>query len=108
VSLALRRHERVYVDQDLDVGLARGRVRDHRSAARVADEDDRAGEKDHTVPWAITNASYRHQHHNKDVTGDSGNAQPRPRPRHRQRVAGVADTALAFVQRFAPGQPTAT
>jgi hypothetical protein len=28
-----------------------------------------SGEKDHTVPWAITNASYKQQSHNKDVTG---------------------------------------
>jgi non-heme chloroperoxidase len=27
-----------------------------------------SGEKGHTVPWAITNASYKHQSHNKSVT----------------------------------------
>jgi len=27
-----------------------------------------SGEKDHTVPWAITNASYKQQSHNKGVT----------------------------------------
>jgi non-heme chloroperoxidase len=59
-----------------------------------------SGEKDHTVPWAITNASYKHQKHNQSVTEiveikgrghaltiDSGWRE-------------VADTALAFVQRF--------
>ena len=59
-----------------------------------------SGEKDHTVPWAITNASYKHQSHNKNVTEiveiknrghaltiDSGWRE-------------VADTALAFTQRF--------
>jgi non-heme chloroperoxidase len=59
-----------------------------------------SGEKDHTVPWAIANASYRKQQHNTDVTEiveikgrghsltiDSGWRE-------------VADTALSFVQRF--------
>ena len=58
-----------------------------------------SGEKDHTVPWAITNASYKQQSHNKGVTEiieiknrghaltiDSGWRE-------------VADTALAFVER---------
>ena len=60
-----------------------------------------SGEKDHTVPWAIANASYKKQ------------AQQRGRDRDRRdaQTAGtrstidsgwreVADTALAFVQRF--------
>jgi len=60
-----------------------------------------SGEKDHTVPWAIANASYKKQKRNdnvteiKEMTGrghsltiDSGWQE-------------VADTALAFVQRFA-------
>ena len=59
-----------------------------------------SGEKDHTVPWAIANASYKKQKRNdnvteiKEMTGrghsltiDSGWQE-------------VADTALAFVQRF--------
>jgi non-heme chloroperoxidase len=59
-----------------------------------------SGEKDHTVPWAIANASFQQQKHNQDVTEiveikgrghaltiDSGWRE-------------VADTALAFVQRF--------
>jgi non-heme chloroperoxidase len=65
-----------------------------------------SGEKDHTVPWAITNASYKLQSHNQGVTEiveiknrghaltiDSGWRE-------------VADTALAFTQRFASRQPS--
>ena len=61
-----------------------------------------SGEKDNTVPWAIANASYKKQNRNKGVTEivemknrghalvvDSGWRE-------------VADTALAFVQRFVP------
>jgi pimeloyl-ACP methyl ester carboxylesterase len=59
-----------------------------------------SGEKDHTVPWAIANASFKHQRRNSGVTEiveiknrghaltiDSGWRE-------------VADTALAFVKRF--------
>ena len=59
-----------------------------------------SGELDHTVPWAIVNASYNQQQDNPGVTEivkingrghaliiDSGWRE-------------VADTALAFVQRF--------
>jgi non-heme chloroperoxidase len=59
-----------------------------------------SGQKDHTVPWAIANASYRRQKHNEGLTEiveiegrghaltiDSGWRE-------------VADTALRFVQRF--------
>jgi non-heme chloroperoxidase len=59
-----------------------------------------SGEKDHTVPWAIANASFKKQQRNKGVTEivemknrghaltiDSGWRE-------------VADTALAFVKRF--------
>ena len=59
------------------------------------------GEKDHTVPWAIANASYKQQKRNEGVTEivemagrghaltiDSGWRE-------------VADTALQFVKRFA-------
>ena len=67
-----------------------------------------SGEKDHTVPWAITNSSYKHQHHNKDVT----EIVEMPNRGHSLTIDGgwreVADTALAFVQRFAPGQRAAT
>ena len=61
-----------------------------------------SGEKDHTVPWSIANASYKKQRRNPGVTEivemsgrghslviDSGWRE-------------VADTALAFVQRFLP------
>jgi len=60
-----------------------------------------SGEKDHTVPWSIANASYKKQQHNKGVTEiteikgrghaltiDSGWQE-------------VADTALSFVRRYA-------
>jgi non-heme chloroperoxidase len=67
-----------------------------------------SGEKDHTVPWAITNASYKHQRHNKDVT----EIVEMPNRGHSLIIDSgwreVADTALAFVQRFAPAQPAAT
>ena len=59
-----------------------------------------SGEKDHTIPWAIANASFQQQEHNQGVTEivemkgrghaltiDSGWRE-------------VADTALAFVKRF--------
>jgi pimeloyl-ACP methyl ester carboxylesterase len=59
-----------------------------------------SGEKDHTVPWALTNAAYKKQKRNEGVTEiveikgrghaltiDSGWRE-------------VADTALAFVKRF--------
>ena len=61
-----------------------------------------SGEKDHTVPWSIAKASYKKQRRNPGVTEivemsgrghslviDSGWRE-------------VADTALAFVQRFVP------
>ena len=60
-----------------------------------------SGEKDHTVPWAVANSSYKHQQGNPAVTEiieikgrghaltiDNGWRE-------------VADTALGFVQRFA-------
>ena len=59
-----------------------------------------SGEKDHTVPWAIANASFKKQRRNKGVTeivemDDRG---------HSLTIDSgwreVADTALAFVQRF--------
>jgi pimeloyl-ACP methyl ester carboxylesterase len=66
-----------------------------------------SGEKDNTVPWSIANASYKKQARNEGVTEiiemanrghalvvDSGWRE-------------VADTALAFVQRFVPGTPDA-
>ena len=67
-----------------------------------------SGEKDHTVPSAITNASYKHQQHNKDVT----EIVEMPGRGHALTIDSgwreVADTALAFVQRFTPAQPATT
>jgi len=59
-----------------------------------------SGEKDHTVPWAIANASYKRQKRNEGVTeiveiADRGHALTID-----SGWREVADTALAFVQRF--------
>ena len=59
-----------------------------------------SGEKDHTVPWAIANASYKKQAHNEGVTEiveipDRGHALTID-----SGWREVADTALKFVQRF--------
>jgi pimeloyl-ACP methyl ester carboxylesterase len=66
-----------------------------------------SGEKDHTVPWAITNASYKLQKRNKDVTEIT----EIPGRGHALTIDSgwreVADTALSFVQRFAPPKPAA-
>jgi len=59
------------------------------------------GEKDHTVPWSIANASYKKQAHNKAVT----EIVEMPGRGHALTIDSgwreVADTALAFVGRFA-------
>ena len=59
------------------------------------------GEKDHTVPWAIANASYKRQRHNPAVTEIT----KVPNRGHSLTIDSgwreVADTALQFVQRFA-------
>jgi non-heme chloroperoxidase len=60
------------------------------------------GEKDHVVPWAIANASYKRQEKNVGVTEivkipDRGHALTID---NGWRV--VADTALAFVQKYGP------
>jgi pimeloyl-ACP methyl ester carboxylesterase len=60
-----------------------------------------SGEKDHTVPWAIANASFKRQKRNEAVTEivelpDRGHSLTID---HGWRE--VADTALAFVKRFA-------
>jgi non-heme chloroperoxidase len=64
-----------------------------------------SGEKDHTVPWAITNASYKHQARNTAVTEIT----EIPGRGHALTIDSgwrdVADTALAFTQRFTPAQP---
>ena len=64
-----------------------------------------SGEKDHTVPWAITDASYKHQKRNKNVT----DLVEMPGRGHALTIDSgwreVADTALAFVRRFSLPQP---
>jgi non-heme chloroperoxidase len=59
-----------------------------------------SGEKDHTVPWAIANASYKQQSENGGVT-ESIELKNRG---HALTIDSgwreVADTALAFVQRY--------
>jgi pimeloyl-ACP methyl ester carboxylesterase len=58
------------------------------------------GEKDHTVPWAIANASYKRQRRNEAVT----EIQKIPNRGHSLTIDSgwreVAETALAFVKRF--------
>jgi pimeloyl-ACP methyl ester carboxylesterase len=59
-----------------------------------------SGEKDNTVPWAIANASYKKQQRNEGVT----EIVEMPNRGHALVIDSgwreVADTALAFVQRF--------
>ncbi len=59
------------------------------------------GEKDNTVPWAVANASYKRQRRNEGVTEIA----QIPGRGHSLTIdhgwREVADTALAFVQRFA-------
>jgi pimeloyl-ACP methyl ester carboxylesterase len=59
-----------------------------------------SGEKDHTVPWAIANASYKKQKRNEGVT----EIVEIPNRGHSLTIDSgwreVADTALAFVKRF--------
>jgi non-heme chloroperoxidase len=59
-----------------------------------------SGAKDHTVPWAITNASYKKQRRNSAVT----EIIEIPNRGHALTIDSgwreVADTALAFVKRF--------
>jgi non-heme chloroperoxidase len=60
-----------------------------------------SGEKDHTVPWAIANASYKKQKRNEGVTEI---VEMKSRGHALTVDSGwreVADTALAFVKRFA-------
>ena len=58
------------------------------------------GEKDHTVPWAIANASYKRQSHNPAVT----EIKQMPNRGHSLTIDSgwreVAETALEFVRRF--------
>ena len=59
------------------------------------------GEKDHVVPWAIANASYKRQARNKGMT----EIVKIPNRGHALTIdngwRAVADTALAFVQKYA-------
>jgi pimeloyl-ACP methyl ester carboxylesterase len=59
-----------------------------------------SGEKDHTVPWAIANASFKKQRRNAGVT----EIVEMPNRGHALTIDSgwreVADTALAFVKRF--------
>jgi pimeloyl-ACP methyl ester carboxylesterase len=61
-----------------------------------------SGERDHTVPWAIANASYKKQKRNEGVTEIA----KIPNRGHALTIDSgwreVADRALAFVTRFAP------
>jgi pimeloyl-ACP methyl ester carboxylesterase len=59
-----------------------------------------SGEKDHTVPWALANAAYKHQARNTGVTEIA----EIPNRGHALTIDSgwreVADKALAFVKRF--------
>ncbi len=59
-----------------------------------------SGEKDNTVPWAIANASFKQQQHNRGVT----EIVEMPNRGHALTIDDgwreVAETALAFVKRF--------
>jgi pimeloyl-ACP methyl ester carboxylesterase len=58
------------------------------------------GEKDHTVPWAIANASYKRQRRNPAVTEIAKVANRGHSLTIDSGWREVADTALQFVQRF--------
>jgi pimeloyl-ACP methyl ester carboxylesterase len=64
------------------------------------------GEKDHTVPWAIANAAYKLQKRNPSTT----EIEKMPNRGHALTIdhgwQEVAQTALAFVSRFVPANPT--
>jgi len=60
------------------------------------------GEKDHTVPWAIANASFKRQARNKGVTEIVKMANRGHALTIDSGWREVADTALAFVQKHGP------
>ena len=60
-----------------------------------------SGEKDHTVPWAIANASYKRQARNKGVTEIVKIANRGHALTIDNGWREVADTALTFIQRYA-------
>ena len=66
-----------------------------------------SGEKDHTVPWAITNSSYKRQARNDAVTEITEIADRGHSLTIDHGWQEVAQTALDFVARFAPVQPSA-
>lgn len=61
-----------------------------------------SGEQDHTVPWAIANASYKKQAHNAHAVTEITEI---PGRGHSLTIdhgwREVSDTALTFVRRFA-------
>jgi non-heme chloroperoxidase len=59
-----------------------------------------SGEKDHTVPWAIANASYRQQRRNTGVTEIVAIPNRGPALTIDSGWREVADTALGFVKRL--------
>jgi pimeloyl-ACP methyl ester carboxylesterase len=66
-----------------------------------------SGELDHTVPWAISNASYKREQRNKGIT----EIVKMPERGHALTIDGgwraVADTSLEFVKRFVKPSKTA-
>ena len=59
-----------------------------------------SGEKDHTVPWAIANASFKKQHRNEGVTEIASVAGRGHSLTVDSGWREVADTALQFIRRF--------
>jgi pimeloyl-ACP methyl ester carboxylesterase len=64
-----------------------------------------SGEKDHTVPWAITNSSYKRQKRNDAITEITEIADRGHSLTIDHGWEEVAQTALDFVQKFAPAAP---
>ncbi len=66
-----------------------------------------SGEKDHTVPWAIANASYKRQRRNPGIT----EIRKIPNRGHSLTIDSgwreVAEAALAFVRQHQPARPDA-
>jgi non-heme chloroperoxidase len=58
------------------------------------------GEKDHTAPWAIPNASYNRQSRNQGGDRDREDPQLRALADIDSGWREVAETTLAFVKRF--------
>jgi non-heme chloroperoxidase len=65
-----------------------------------------SGEKDHTVPWAITNSSYKRQSRNEAVTEITEIADRGHSLTIDHGWQEVAQTALDFIARFVPAGPT--